>query len=257
MPTVSRAEQELRRLAARYLRLCRRHKRQVAIANIKVLDALVTSLPREVEDELRLLSLDETILSVLHHAPRIEAELGRQRTRIAAAVPVAAAEPEKSVPAGAQTRAPGPCHGCGAPDHWRRDCPYKDFRCETCHRIGHLSLVCKSVALKDSLGRIKHKVEPSAAKINVETRVDRTQADKVMTAQDMMNQIRHLLITKQQKASAKRAEKAAKSGKQPKPRKDHPVGGADPAPSDQEVHAALCTFLEESDSSESDGGGAP
>ena len=34
------------------------------------------------------------------------------------------------------------CYRCGNPDHLAPDCPMKDKKCNFCHKIGHLSVVC-------------------------------------------------------------------------------------------------------------------
>eukprot|EP01068_Selenidium_serpulae_P019842 Selendium_serpulae@DN7352_c0_g1_i1.p1 len=55
--TVHEATFQLKTTAARYLRLCERHQRQVAICNVKVFDALLASLPPVVEEDIRLLEV--------------------------------------------------------------------------------------------------------------------------------------------------------------------------------------------------------
>eukprot|EP00922_Rhytidocystis_sp_ex-Travisia-forbesii_P014651 GHVS01021874.1.p1 GENE.GHVS01021874.1~~GHVS01021874.1.p1 ORF type:complete len:166 (-),score=11.12 GHVS01021874.1:215-712(-) len=66
--TVYDAICEMQRRAARYLRLCKRHERQVAIVNVKVLETLLSMLPADVEDELRMTGKHKTLQEILESA---------------------------------------------------------------------------------------------------------------------------------------------------------------------------------------------
>ena len=38
---------------------------------------------------------------------------------------------------------PGPCPEHGSKEHWRSECPHKNATCLVCHRMGHLTKVCR------------------------------------------------------------------------------------------------------------------
>eukprot|EP01071_Lankesteria_metandrocarpae_P001151 Lankesteria_metandrocarpae@DN1324_c0_g1_i1.p1 len=81
-PTVHAAILWLRTISATYLRLCIRHKRQVSITNTKVLEALLTTIPIVVEQELRIQNHTDIIESVMCYAPLLEAKHRRRHTVI-------------------------------------------------------------------------------------------------------------------------------------------------------------------------------
>eukprot|EP00921_Rhytidocystis_pertsovi_P000480 GHVQ01000908.1.p1 GENE.GHVQ01000908.1~~GHVQ01000908.1.p1 ORF type:complete len:306 (+),score=12.82 GHVQ01000908.1:1010-1927(+) len=166
----------MKKLSARYLRLCSRSKRQVAIVNVKVIDAMLSTLPSAVDDELRIQGHAESIESIIKHAPIIEAEFNRRRkyspswsAAICPNVPAATSGTRNWIPT-------SPCHGWGDQGHWRKDCPYREYRCDKCHVIGHIAKACRNFIVKDSLGRVRQRVIPKERKLQTETAVDSSTA---------------------------------------------------------------------------------
>lgn len=140
-----------------------------------------------------------------------------------------------SLPVGAAENSPprvpsGPCHACGVYGHWRKDCPMRDYRCENCHRIGHVSAACRNYVLKDSAGRVRQMVQPRDNRIQMEAAVDSTSKEKVVTAQDVLNEVLQMAKRKSEKAKEKRDEK--KKDTPPKRKTvSHPVGAVSSSPS--------------------------
>eukprot|EP00923_Selenidium_pygospionis_P001889 GHVN01002886.1.p1 GENE.GHVN01002886.1~~GHVN01002886.1.p1 ORF type:complete len:254 (-),score=10.54 GHVN01002886.1:134-895(-) len=174
------------------------------------------SIPQVVEEELLIQQKEGSLQDVLLNAPIYEAEYHRrrmQRERFAGAAQdeVLRADPSKPNPVPR-----GKCHGCAEEGHWRQECPYKSHRCSNCNRVGHISAACRARVDKDSVGRIRHMVEGSPSKVVVETRRDRTTADKVLTASDVLNQIHAMAQSKSQRAALRRGQQQARGGKEPK-----------------------------------------
>eukprot|EP00921_Rhytidocystis_pertsovi_P000466 GHVQ01000894.1.p1 GENE.GHVQ01000894.1~~GHVQ01000894.1.p1 ORF type:complete len:251 (+),score=23.21 GHVQ01000894.1:463-1215(+) len=220
----------MKKLSARYLRLCSRSKRQVAIVNVKVIDAMLSTLPSAVDDELRIQGHAESIESIIKHAPIIEAEFNRRRkyspswsAAICPNVPAATSGTRNWIPT-------SPCHGWGDQGHWRKDCPYREYRCDKCHVIGHIAKACRNFIVKDSLGRVRQRVIPKERKLQTETAVDGSTAQKVKTAQDVLNQIERLAKARNDKARNTRQSNRLVPVRE---RKNHPVGAAVMGESDE------------------------
>eukprot|EP00921_Rhytidocystis_pertsovi_P024303 GHVQ01039090.1.p1 GENE.GHVQ01039090.1~~GHVQ01039090.1.p1 ORF type:complete len:303 (+),score=53.04 GHVQ01039090.1:113-1021(+) len=221
--TVYDAILDMKKFAARYLRLCVRCGRQVAIVNVRVVEAMLAVLPRPVEDELRLQGRDKDLAEIVKHASVIEAEFARRKrvVNVSARAPVFPA----TVQPFPQTRLPvAPCHGCGDTGHWKKGCPYREHRCDNCNKIGHISRVCRSLAMKDSHGRIRQRVIPGPSKITTESAVDRNMPDRVGTARDELQQIAQMCKGRSEKAKAVRDRKREEKGGEPKRKvKEHPA----------------------------------
>ncbi|KAH0482685.1 MAG: hypothetical protein KVP17_002622 [Porospora cf. gigantea B] len=154
-----------------------------------------------------------------------------------------------------------PCGSCGHMDHFRKDCPYKEYRCHNCQKIGHLSAACRNVATKDTQGRVRQMVEMKPGKIQTAVAIDNSTKDRVNTAQDVLQNLFDAAVKRANKATAKRKEKQRKSGKLPKrKKKEHPVGAAieDETSDTESEHEELITNLlsalmeSESESTESE-----
>eukprot|EP00921_Rhytidocystis_pertsovi_P000476 GHVQ01000904.1.p1 GENE.GHVQ01000904.1~~GHVQ01000904.1.p1 ORF type:complete len:221 (+),score=25.50 GHVQ01000904.1:1010-1672(+) len=190
----------MKKLSARYLRLCSRSKRQVAIVNVKVIDAMLSTLPSAVDDELRIQGHAESIESIIKHAPIIEAEFNRRRkyspswsAAICPNVPAATSGTRNWIPT-------SPCHGWGDQGHWRKDCA------------------------------VRQRVIPKERKLQTETAVDGSTAQKVKTAQDVLNQIERLAKARNDKARNTRQSNRLVPVRE---RKNHPVGAAVMGESDE------------------------
>eukprot|EP00923_Selenidium_pygospionis_P004623 GHVN01007561.1.p1 GENE.GHVN01007561.1~~GHVN01007561.1.p1 ORF type:complete len:137 (+),score=4.64 GHVN01007561.1:272-682(+) len=79
--TVHKATQLLKNTAARYLRLCQRWSRPARVVNPRVLDALLSSLPSAIEDDLRLQERARNLEEARNYGGIIEAEDRRKGRR--------------------------------------------------------------------------------------------------------------------------------------------------------------------------------
>eukprot|EP00923_Selenidium_pygospionis_P041542 GHVN01072011.1.p1 GENE.GHVN01072011.1~~GHVN01072011.1.p1 ORF type:complete len:114 (-),score=22.80 GHVN01072011.1:702-1043(-) len=82
------------------------------------------------------------------------------------------------------------------------------------------------MVVKDSIGRVGHRVDKQVSKITVDTRLDKSTTDKVVTAQDVLNQLWQVAEQKKSEANEKRGKKADAIGKIVKIREPHPLGAA-------------------------------
>lgn len=48
-----------------------------------------------------------------------------------------------------------PYHSCGSTTHRRKDCSKLQATCYKCQKIGHISTVCRNMAMKDEQGRVR------------------------------------------------------------------------------------------------------
>lgn len=125
------------------------------------------------------------------------------------------------------------CGACGSHGHWRKDCPYKDFRCGQCGQLGHTVRACRNFAVKDKMGRVKQLVEVKDSRIRTEAARDHHMQDQVMTAQDVLESVLEKAKVRAHKAKSRRQAQSA--GHETKRRViEHPVGAAEEPQSDSE-----------------------
>ena len=248
-----------KQMVGRYLRLCARRGRQVAIVNVRLVESLLAALPCEIEDELRIQGKHRTIQDITENATIIEYEFRRRRKPKSTThpVPMFAAAPLET-----KKREPtGPCHGCGNVGHWRKHCPFREHRCEKCQIIGHVSSACKNYALKDSQGRVRQRIQQKQGRIQSESTLDHNHPSRVMTAQDVLNKVMLMAKQKSEKARIAREKKNTELGIVPKrTKKEHPVAVAIPDGDGQmgefnteEVFQALTSLVEDSENEISSG----
>ena len=93
--------------------------------------------------------------------------------------------------------------------------------------LGHIARACKNVAVKDDQGRLETRVERKDLGIITRQRRDRTQQDKIVTAESAVSALRKVAEQRSAKAGERRKLKAEASGRQPlRKRYDHPVAVA-------------------------------
>lgn len=98
-----------------------------------------------------------------------------------------------------------PCWRCLNPQsHLDLPCPYLKKVCNNCLRVGHASWACPNFVVKDPDGRVATRVEPKPGSTTVTHRKDRSQGDKLVTADQIMQGLRNLAATRASKAKVYR-----------------------------------------------------
>lgn len=105
----------------------------------------------------------------------------------------------------------GACFACGSTEHFKRDCEFRNSRCAKCLLIGHLSSVCTNYVLKDNKGRVEMRVEPKPSGTNIHQRKDRSQKDKMLSAEAVLGVVRKVAEQRSEKAAQRRREKKSES----------------------------------------------
>ena len=96
------------------------------------------------------------------------------------------------------------CIRCMRPGHTAATCRLKGERCYNCGKLGHLAVGCKNFAVKDNRGRVQTLVEPRPGSTNVRYRQDRTNIDKMTTAESIITMLRELAADRSRKAQVRR-----------------------------------------------------
>ena len=197
-PTVAAAERSLKTLTRTYLRLCKRRAWPMVLADQYLMRYIQKVLPRPVAGRCReLAELDLSPAEMFARARVFESALVDEHGLYAEPVGSSATFP--AVPS--QSREPNrPCFGCGDNGHWYRQCPMKKHRCGKCNKMGHADVVCPNLVLTDQAGRPSTVVQPRPSGTHVQTRQDRTQADRLLTAEAVMKVLKDLMMQKSVKA---------------------------------------------------------
>lgn len=118
------------------------------------------------------------------------------------------------------------CKCCGSDEHYTKDCPKSHWRCRSCQLVGHIASVCPNVAFKDARGRVETRVEAKPSKTTLTQRKDRTQEERLTSAQATIQAITDQARQRGRVAADRRREKTKDV---PKKRKavDHPEGIAE------------------------------
>lgn len=94
------------------------------------------------------------------------------------------------------------CGRCGAVGkHFNKDCPYKKYKCQGCHQIGHLQKVCRNTAIKDPKGKVKSLLVNNPGSIQFHQAVDRTLSDRLNTASGILELLQEWAKQKNRKQS--------------------------------------------------------
>ena len=85
----------------------------------------------------------------------------------------------------------GPCKSCGADagTHYRKDCPWNNFKCANCGIAGHISAACQTKIVKDTAGKNRILVEEKRTGADIRTRVDNTEPEQLKTMAQVVGKI--------------------------------------------------------------------
>ena len=234
------AIQWLRNRVARYLRLAHRREIFVTLNLQRLQETLLQSLPESVENEVRRLRYHTTLHEIEADAAIIEAEFKRREGQIPPPMSVfpATIQPnehkrDERFDAGVENteherlvngrRVYGHCMCCGNKGHFANACRHRNSRCFNCKRLGHISSNCRNFAKKDARGRVKTLVEPTEGGIKITHASDRTQPEKLSTAEDLLTKIRESVVRKNRLSSQRRIDKKSAGGwTRRKPTVEHP-----------------------------------
>eukprot|EP00921_Rhytidocystis_pertsovi_P024364 GHVQ01039171.1.p1 GENE.GHVQ01039171.1~~GHVQ01039171.1.p1 ORF type:complete len:1497 (+),score=174.64 GHVQ01039171.1:92-4492(+) len=234
-PTVLEARLFLQKTGSMYLRMCKRRECIPSVSGSRLVHVLLSSVPGEVECELRRHHHDvRDVRMLLREAFRIEANLkhfGRsfdsEKSEGYFAYPQVVDDamdnmdppPQKKVKEDAiqpadQTKGFPRCRSCGVSDkHWSRDCEYKAHRCGKCEEVGHIAAACLNTVVKDSGGRIVAVFKHTASSIITRINQSKTARERVMTVQEVIAALRERMDKKRTKDIDKRAQKRQDAGK--------------------------------------------
>ena len=218
---------------ARYYRLCVRWDYPFYLNRERLVEIALNALPEALEDDVRSFLDDPTWDQVWKRAERQEFILinkfGRLPEPLKAfpgqEVVMDTAESNERNKTPFYKREPGPCFCCGQAKHWKKDCPKKNFRCDNCKVIGHLAIMCKNLAIQDAKGRVETRVEPKESSITIKQRKDKSQKDKMVSAEAAIKAVRLIAQKKSEKVGQKRqAAKIASGWQRKRDVVEHPEG---------------------------------
>ena len=243
--TVFEARFTLEDTIARLYRLCVRWNHEFYMSDVRCIEMALQSLPQHLEEDIRAF-YDEPLWDEVWK----RAESREERMKYQSYIAFPAHNPLLSdttmhqqhqvpPPSPPEKRQPySPCPSCSG-SHWKKDCPYKKTRCFSCGLIGHISKACRNLALKDNKGRVETRVEPKSSSIVMHQRKDRTQQDKMLSAESTIAGLREVAAQRSLSASAKRHDKRKAEGKIVRQRNPHPVALTQLQYSEEESEAEL------------------
>eukprot|EP01071_Lankesteria_metandrocarpae_P011911 Lankesteria_metandrocarpae@DN5478_c0_g1_i2.p1 len=100
------------------------------------------------------------------------------------------------------------CRRCGNSKHVGSQCPFLRLRCFRCQLIGHSQYCCPNFVVSDSTGRVRTRVEPRPSGTTIVHKQDRTQKDKMITAEELIKQVRNLVAQRADRAKLRKRTKA-------------------------------------------------
>lgn len=208
--TVLEASTNHRTVVSRYVRTIVRWSLQSYVTDAVIPTALLTSLPIEAEESLRIQQTNLTNVEKIRTAATIfEAARSRRANHYAASIqpggplrtvvgygpphhePYETAHHKHVYAAPATPKPPSPCPRCGD-DHWKKDCRYSNvnIRCRNCDETGHIAKVCQNTVERDTQGRITAKFKRTRRGNIMTTRKDVTSMDKLNTGLDVITTLR-------------------------------------------------------------------
>ena len=240
--------------AARYVRLCKRHCRTYAFGSDQIRDCYLRALPEPIEDKLVESNLHTTVDSILVHAQQFEVKRTKAKYPFVTThaqmqdqpVPGSDSPPPVGVSRSDKRRKTltdderersakiarerqFQCKGCLG-FHYRKNCPYHNTRCRRCNAIGHIEKACNYWVVKDAKGRVDAKVTDKPSGYDIKLRTDRTQQDRLETADATVAGVLQQLLKNSEEAKRYRQSKVqAKiaAGKRP-PLRQKPYRKEDP-----------------------------
>jgi hypothetical protein len=232
--SVLEAECWLRDKLFRYFTVCQRRGFEPSISDSRTREILLSSLPMEVEAEVRRQRMGKTLEYILEVSYEVEAEVNRRNESkyqpLGAMVADHAMEGEQIPQEGRVKRhmatkyIRGKCFGCAQLGHYYRLCPHRNDRCANCQQIGHISAACRNTAIKDDRGRVNTLVKQTPGRTEVRQRRDRTTTERVQTAQVVLDLIKQMAARRAETDKERRKKKRSEKGEKPKRRVvEHPV----------------------------------
>ena len=218
------ARRWIRQRVVRYHRLCGRRNRLMSVSDDRVKETAVECLPHGVWRKMTLEKYEGSLDQMFVKAARIEISL-KEISERGGPQPLgvmAAEDDDMSSVHGGHNRF-NPCSSCSSSKHKQKDCPYREYRCHKCGNIGHIKKACKSIVEKDGKGRVTMRYTPTTAGATVKFRKDKTTRDRVMTAEEILANLRGMLEGKSLKAKQVREAKQVARPNKRRTRSDVPV----------------------------------
>ena len=99
--------------------------------------------------------------------------------------------------------------------HEQGQCPYVRLKCNRCEQVGHKATNCRNFVVRDAAGRVVTRVEQRPSATTVTHRQDRTQQDKIVTAEAVMKMLRDAVVERSAKARNARQQRQGRTQPQP------------------------------------------